>query len=180
MQLVGLDAVKLRWTSQDELYMVGIVFISFKRPFQYHVFESICLDWICITSSNLIMPVQGHCNCGSIRVALPTLPSRSLLCYCDNCRRSGGICSVNFTLPKEDVSIIDPGRFLRTYVDVNVASGHPVNRHFCGRCGSPVYSIRSVDPLHYLVKASLFDRIPPPDEDAFESKKMSWLKNFEG
>lgn len=126
------------------------------------------------------MPVQGHCNCGGVRVTLPILPPQSLLCYCDNCRRSGGTCSVNFSIAKEHVSVTDPGRLLRTSVDNNIFSGNSVHRQFCGRCGSPVYSVRLVDPLQYLVKASMFDHIPPPDDEAFASKKMSWLKTTKG
>jgi hypothetical protein len=108
------------------------------------------------------MVVEGHCNCGSIRVNLPSLPSRSVVCYwyvahhlltprlcpyifslhvlisslSDNCQRSSaGLCSTNYMVEKTDVDIKDPHGYLKNYKDGNTKSNSVITRQFCGNCG---------------------------------------------
>ncbi|KAK2752091.1 hypothetical protein FQN55_007979 [Onygenales sp. PD_40] len=123
------------------------------------------------------MGVEGHCNCGKIRVIIDQVPSSSFLCYCDNCKRAGGLASINYTLKLSTVTVKDPLGVLRKYMDTNVASGGSLERQFCGTCGSPILSIMPTNPESGFIKASLFevDQIPPPAKESFPSKKPGWL-----
>ncbi|KAF3404760.1 hypothetical protein DPV78_002533 [Talaromyces pinophilus] len=123
------------------------------------------------------MTVEGQCNCGSIRVAFDEVPDGCILCYCDNCRRSGGLSSVNFFLDESNIAVHDPNNVLRKYTDKNTASGGVIERQFCGTCGSPILSLVLADPGTVFVKASLLnvEDIPQPKKENFPHKKPQWM-----
>ncbi|KAH8811269.1 Mss4-like protein [Xylogone sp. PMI_703] len=121
------------------------------------------------------MAVEGQCNCGKIKVILPTQPDSCVLCFCDNCRRSGGLSSVNYILKTSSVSIQDPIKALKSYPDNNTINGETILRHFCSTCGSPIFSLNPGKPDTSIVKASLFDNIPAPSNQIFTEKKPDWL-----
>ncbi|KAF2495490.1 hypothetical protein BU16DRAFT_510326 [Lophium mytilinum] len=123
------------------------------------------------------MSTEGHCNCGSVRVTLPDPPDGSLICFCLNCRRAGGgLGSFNYTLAKSAVIVSDPKGSLKSYHDSNTDSGNTITRNFCGNCGSPVTTEVPLHPEVVIVKASLFNHIAAPAQEAYAEKKMDWAK----
>ncbi|EEA27339.1 hypothetical protein TMatcc_004373 [Talaromyces marneffei ATCC 18224] len=123
------------------------------------------------------MTVEGHCNCGSIRVTLNEVPESCILCYCDNCRRSGGLSSMNFLLNASTIVVHDPDNVLRKYTDKNTTTGGVIERRFCGTCGSPILSLDLADPGTVFLKASLLDieDTPQPRKENFPHKKPQWM-----
>ncbi|KAF2801923.1 uncharacterized protein BDZ99DRAFT_552187 [Mytilinidion resinicola] len=125
------------------------------------------------------MSIQGHCNCGSVRVTLPDQPASSLICFCLNFRRAGGVlASLNYTLAKSTAIVSDSKSVLKRYHDSNTDSGNTIIRNFCGNCGSSVMTEVPLHPEALIVKASLFDHIAPPNQEAFAEKKMDWAKGI--
>nr|XP_018266058.1 uncharacterized protein I303_00027 [Kwoniella dejecticola CBS 10117]OBR88216.1 hypothetical protein I303_00027 [Kwoniella dejecticola CBS 10117] len=55
------------------------------------------------------------------------------------------------------------------------SSGNEVTRHFCGNCGSPIYTAVA-DPNIVFVKAGLFDphTIPAPSAHLFARNMEDW------
>ncbi|KAF2736066.1 hypothetical protein EJ04DRAFT_177177 [Polyplosphaeria fusca] len=122
------------------------------------------------------MAVEGYCNCRSIKVGLPAMPSESLLCHCSNCRRAGGATfSVNYLVDLAVMEVNDPKNVLKSYSDSNTVSGNTITRKFCGNCGSPVFSVLSPDNPKIFLKGGLFDDVAPPAAQYFTKSKMPWV-----
>ncbi|KAF2468905.1 uncharacterized protein BDR25DRAFT_289884 [Lindgomyces ingoldianus] len=121
------------------------------------------------------MVAKGACNCGSITITLPSLPSRSILCYCFNCRRAGGPCSVNYVIELSEIEIEDAQNTLKSYQDSNTKSGNTITRRFCGNCGSPVMSLVP-GMTKVFVKGSLFDSMSEPNSEFFLERKPDWME----
>ncbi|OQD88809.1 hypothetical protein PENANT_c003G04286 [Penicillium antarcticum] len=115
------------------------------------------------------MSYQGHCNCESIRVALPQQPANTGICYCDSCRRAGGGVS------EDELTVEDSGKTLTIFDDKKSATGNIVKRHFCSSCGSPVFTKTPKAPGMVFLKAALFDTVSPPKGEVFSEKRTNWL-----
>lgn len=97
----------------------------------------------------------GGCNCGSIRYEISALPLLVAACHCVQCRRqSGAAFSVNLIVPASAMRV--EGHAL-AWEDTNTASGSPLTREYCGRCGSPIRSVPSATPKLVAVKAGTLD-----------------------
>ncbi|KUL81859.1 hypothetical protein ZTR_09976 [Talaromyces verruculosus] len=120
--------------------------------------------------------VEGQCNCGSIRVTLDGLPDGCILCYCDNCRRSGGLSSVNFLLDESDIAVHDPHNVLRKYTDKNTASGGVIESP-SATILRPILSLVLADLGTVFFKASLLkvEDIPQPKKENFPHEKAQWM-----
>ena len=98
--------------------------------------------------------IEGGCLCGNIRYTGVTEPLATVLCHCINCQKqSGGAYSLNLVMPKGSVDIQGE---LTTYVDTG-DSGKPLDRNFCGRCGSVITSEPSVMANITVLKAGTLD-----------------------
>ncbi|KAL7420430.1 hypothetical protein Q5752_005401 [Cryptotrichosporon argae] len=120
------------------------------------------------------MALEGSCNCGAVAVKLDKVPDRSVLCHCTSCRQSGGgIGSVNLVVDLADVALSGAPKTFTAKGD----SGHDVVRHFCGACGSPVYTVATVlgDSPVWL-KSGLFPpgSVPKPAAELFTRSLESW------
>ena len=61
------------------------------------------------------------------------------------------------------------GRNPKCYVDADTSSGSAVERHFCGDCGSPIYSIVPGSPDSLFLKTGTLD-----DTGDFEPQFHVW------
>lgn len=96
--------------------------------------------------------LQGRCLCGAITVELRGAPGPLMFCHCAQCRRSSGAAALAvLPIAAHDFHLGDPEGVLRGY---EASPGK--SRHFCGRCGSPVYSRRDGDAT-VRVRAGLLD-----------------------
>ncbi|KAF1941456.1 hypothetical protein EJ02DRAFT_434760 [Clathrospora elynae] len=122
--------------------------------------------------------VEGRCNCGSIKVSIPALPEQSIICYCANCRRAGSsVGSIIYAFDKKDVTIKDPDTNLKSYKDSDTNSGNSITRQFCGNCGCPIVSLLGDESPKIILKAGLFEKLPPPaDNKSFEQNEPAWMK----
>ena len=124
----------------------------------------------------------GHCLCGQITVSISkeTLNTSNYItmCHCKNCRRAGGsLGSISIIIAESDVKITGQPKI---YQDTNTDSGTPVERSFCGNCGSPIYSATSKAPGMLIVKLGLFDDIPKPATEGYCKSMSSWEKPVDG
>lgn len=99
--------------------------------------------------------IQGSCLCGSVRYTSATEPVMVAVCHCTHCQKqSGGAFSVNVGVPKGSLAFTQ-GK-TSVYQDQG-SSGMPVYRHFCGSCGSPIYSDVVATPQLDWLKAGTLD-----------------------
>ena len=91
------------------------------------------------------MHLEGSCHCGSVRFAVESSqPVPFMRCYCSICRKTAGSGGYAINLGAEAATLVVQGRrHLRVYharmgpgAD---AAASEARRHFCGRCGSPLW-----------------------------------------
>lgn len=106
----------------------------------------------------------------------------TLTCHCNSCkRRSGGIASYAFVVPKQYVEFhpapstalgtddnaattttttsnnnATPNEVHKVFVDKDTGSGHPMQRTMCAECGSPVCIVEASDPDARCLQFGLF------------------------
>ncbi|MEP2101972.1 MAG: GFA family protein [Parasphingorhabdus sp.] len=100
------------------------------------------------------MTMTGQCLCGSVSYDVSGEPQMTGVCHCKNCQRqSGSAYSVLFGVTNDQLSIQGD---LTTYEDSS-ETGNVVERHFCGKCGSPLLSTLPTQPGMTFVKAGTLD-----------------------
>lgn len=135
--------------------------------------------------------VTGHCLCKDVKIkidreCLTDKSNHVFLCHCDNCQRAGGgLSSLCFMLPNEKAELIDEKNLIKKYNDTGTTSKEILERYFCSKCGSPIYSKSSKFPSNLIViKLSLFvnkvEQLPPPTVELFCKQMMKWEKRIDG
>jgi hypothetical protein len=109
--------------------------------------------------------VTGGCLCGDVRITATGRPWRVGLCHCLDCRKhTGSLFEISAIFPQEAVTI--DGQ-TRDYA----------GRHFCPRCGSPVFG-RSGDEVEVNLGA-----LDAPDQfiptyELWTERREAWLPPF--
>ncbi|WP_184720005.1 GFA family protein [Caulobacter sp.] len=99
--------------------------------------------------------LRGGCNCGAVRYEIASKPLAVIVCHCTSCRRqSGAAFSVNLVVRADTMSIEGE---LASWLDPDTESGAPIQRQFCGTCGSPIRSTPTTAPKMIAVKAGTLD-----------------------
>ncbi|MCF8503272.1 MAG: GFA family protein, partial [Caulobacter sp.] len=100
-------------------------------------------------------PISGGCLCAAVRYMCASPPVMTLVCHCTNCQKqSGSAFSVNVAVATGDLRLTagEP-----TVYEDRGESGQPVYRHFCGACGSPIFSSVAAMPDLLFLKAGTLD-----------------------
>lgn len=121
----------------------------------------------------------GGCLCGAVRYVLKGEPRAIALCHCTHCQRqSGSLLSFNLVMREADYE--QSGETM-IYVDGG-DSGHPVHRHFCGRCGSPIAVKTALMPGKVVVKAGTLDSMDglQPRTEIYTDHAVTWLAPVTG
>jgi hypothetical protein len=99
--------------------------------------------------------VKGSCLCGSITFESETEAVLTGICHCRHCQKQGGgAFSINLAVPRAGLRI--EGRTLKTFHDL-AENGQPVQRLFCGNCGSPIVSYGEGLPGVAFIKAGTLE-----------------------
>ncbi|QKR98389.1 GFA family protein [Sphingomonas sp. CL5.1] len=120
--------------------------------------------------------IEGGCNCGAVRYRIEGAPLAVAACHCTSCRRqSGAAYSVNIVAKARHVAIEGP---LGAYEDNDTASGKPVIREFCARCGSPIRSVITAQPAIVAIKAGTADNAGDfaPGLHVWTASKLPWVE----
>ena len=123
--------------------------------------------------------LPGGCLCGRIRYSLNEAPLRVMQCHCRDCQRqSGSAFSVNAVVRRGRLAFEgdEPAR----YTGIS-DGGNTVHRHFCGRCGSPLFSAFDGVGVVALKLASLDDPTPyAPQASLWCDRMLPWVHAPEG
>ncbi len=122
---------------------------------------------------------KGRCLCGSVRYVLKGEPRAISICHCTHCQRqSGSVFSLNLVMREADYE--QSGETM-VYVDTG-DSGKPVYRHFCGRCGSGIFSKTALLPGKVVVKAGTLDSLEElqPKVEIYTDRAVKWVTPVAG
>lgn len=99
--------------------------------------------------------LTGGCLCGAIRYTVNAPLTNVVACHCTHCRKiSGAGSSHNAIVPTSAVTFT-AGKAKR-YQDT-ADSGNLLFRHFCGECGSSLFSQREKTPEMMVLKVGTLD-----------------------
>lgn len=93
----------------------------------------------------------GGCQCGAIRFALTTAPTKISICHCRMCQKASGAPFASFAeIKKSDFAWTrgKPAAFRSSSIAV---------RDFCADCGTPL-SFRRIDGERIEIMTGTFDR----------------------
>jgi hypothetical protein len=124
--------------------------------------------------------VRGGCLCGSVRYETSQAPLMNAVCHCVHCQKqSGSAFSTNVVVPAAGFQIA--GATLAAFDDTG-ASGLAVKRHFCSRCGSPLYTELEASPGVVAVKAGTLDDTSwlRPQVHMWRASAQEWVSIDEG
>lgn len=122
---------------------------------------------------------EGGCLCGSVRYTLKGAPRATAVCHCTHCRKqSGSVFSFNLVMRESDYEQIGETAL---FVDTG-DSGHPVNRHFCANCGSPIYATINTAPNKIILKAGTLDDLEGlrPQAEIYTQTAQPWVNAIDG
>lgn len=108
---------------------------------------------------------RGDCLCGNVRVVASGRPYRVGICHCLDCRKHhGALFQTSAIFPEQAVTIEGETREYD-------------GRHFCPRCGSPLFG-RSGDEIE--VNLGILDDIDQlrPTYELWTIRRESWLPPF--
>ena len=119
---------------------------------------------------------SGSCLCGEITYQIPEKSMMEAVCHCKNCQKQAGSAfSTLAGIKKSDFKLIGEPKL---FVDKATDSGAPVERYFCGNCGSPIYSALPSQPdVIYLKTGTLDDTSEfKPSIHVWAGTKQNWVE----
>lgn len=119
----------------------------------------------------------GGCLCGQVRYTAPAVPKAVVVCHCRDCQKqSGSALSIIAVFPRNAMTFSGEVSCYEGRGD----SGLPVYRHFCGRCGSPLYSDNGQMQRGGVlaVKAGTLDDVSDlaPMRHVWTASRQPWLE----
>ncbi|KAF2273105.1 uncharacterized protein EI97DRAFT_189951 [Westerdykella ornata] len=117
----------------------------------------------------------GHCTCGRTEWIATLDPDQEshILCHCGTCKSlSGGTCTLNQIVPRENVQVTKGEESLGCYTYTG-NSGKPVHCYYCPNCTAHIYHHQTVlgDDKIVLRTGLLDDGL-----ERFEPKAEVWGK----
>jgi hypothetical protein len=107
----------------------------------------------------------GGCACGNVRIVASGRPYRVGLCHCLDCRKHhGALFYAAAVFPQDAVTITGETRDYE-------------GRHFCPRCGSPVFACSADEIEVHLGALDAPDQLTPTYE-SWTLRRESWLPPF--
>ena len=119
--------------------------------------------------------LKGRCMCGQIRYDSQAEPLMTAVCHCPDCQRQTGTSfSIVVGLPVDQFEHTGDISIYTTTGE----SGESVHRHFCGTCGSPIYSLPEAITGLIFLKAGTLDDTSwlQPQSEFFCETAQPWCK----
>ncbi|WP_457790187.1 GFA family protein [Pseudomonas sp. PL-6] len=107
----------------------------------------------------------GGCLCGNLRIVATGRPYRVGVCHCLDCRKHhGALFHTSAIFPEHAVQI-------------EGETAHYAGRHFCPRCGSPVFS-RTADEIEVNLGSLDAPNQLTPTYELWTIRREAWLPAF--
>jgi len=127
------------------------------------------------------MSLTGQCLCGVITYELKNPPAMTGVCHCKNCQRQAGSAFSTLAGVAKTDFVLNSGQ-MKVYRDSETDTGNTVERHFCGECGSPIYSAVPDSPDVLFIKTGTMDDTSSftPQFHVWSSSKQDWVELEDG
>lgn len=118
---------------------------------------------------------DASCLCGGITLSYSGLIGPANYCHCEDCRRANGSAfNIGIRVQRKDLKVTAISELIRyKYMS---ESGKEIERCFCGRCGSPIFTLHPDKPEYAWVKAGIVNdpSIVKPAYEIWTSDKVEW------
>ncbi|KJA25147.1 hypothetical protein HYPSUDRAFT_38115 [Hypholoma sublateritium FD-334 SS-4] len=130
----------------------------------------------------------GSCLCRAVKYEVTGEPVTIRVCHCGNCKKATGAAFMTNGFFKESqVRILAGEDMLKFYADPGTASGTPLNRYFCGNCGSNVFLRSQIKVLNgkkndlHIVALGTLDEVAEwkPNTEIFKEQKTHFVTGIE-
>ncbi len=127
------------------------------------------------------MPMQlsGGCRCGAVRFTVAShTPVPYQLCYCSICRKTAGAGGYAINLGADAHTLKTHGRTAIFHAEID-GRRSKAERHFCPRCGTPLWLFDKTWPDLVHPHASAIDTplpVPPSRVHLMLGSKASWVE----
>ena len=114
----------------------------------------------------------GKCLCGEVKIKINGSILDIIHCHCSLCRKNSGTAyATNGFINSSELEFISGENSLSSF---SFKPGR--NRHFCSKCGSPVYSANEQDPTRFRLRLGILDSDidERPISHNFVSSKANW------
>lgn len=120
------------------------------------------------------MRITATCLCGASRLTLGQPLEAAGICHCEDCRKCTG-SAFNISVPfgvSEEFFVQGPTHSYTKSVD----GGQELSRHFCSKCGSPLFTSSPKHPDRVFVKAGVLDdpSIVKPAYECWTQSSVPW------
>jgi hypothetical protein len=131
------------------------------------------------------MEITGGCLCRRVRFRITAAPLAMRLCWCRDCQYfAAGNATVNVVFPSNALTVEGELQDYRSVAD----SGSVMHRHFCPKCGTPVFSAAESRPHLVIVRNGALDdtELTRPGATIWTDSAPEWawiddsLPRFEG
>jgi hypothetical protein len=122
--------------------------------------------------------IRGSCLCGAVRYEIAGTPVRLTHCHCGQCRKGHGAAFATYArIAAGDLRWVAGEGQVRRY-----RSSPPVERSFCGICGSNLTFVSDEMPGVAWVAAGGFDDDPGvrPSRHIYVDSKAPWFDLSDG
>lgn len=119
------------------------------------------------------MELAGGCLCKSVRYRFTAAPIVTRVCWCRDCQYLGaGSSTVNACFPSSAMHLEGETRSYRSVA----ASGNVMQRSFCPRCGTPLFSEAEARPHLVFVRVGTLDdpEVARPAVTIWTSAAPTW------
>ncbi len=117
---------------------------------------------------------SGRCLCGQVTYKIDAEPVGARYCWCHDCQKiASGSATVNVLFPESAVQFTGD----ITTIEMIADSGNTVERGFCPKCGSQMYSrtIKPADAMPMRVRAGTLD-----DPELMSPSAIIWADSAPG
>ncbi len=118
---------------------------------------------------------EASCLCGGITLSYSGEIGPANYCHCEDCRRvTGSAFNIGVRVERKDLKVTATSE-LKGYKYVS-DNGKPIERYFCGRCGSPIFTLHPAKPEYAWVKAGIINdpTVVKPTYENWVKDKVEW------
>lgn len=127
--------------------------------------------------------ITGSCFCKTVQYRIKSAIAMAVNCHCNNCKKiSGGAFASLAVVREKHLEITSGEESLATY-----QLSENLKKHFCSRCGSPIFNRNSRYPGRCMLALGSLDNpaIVTPSVNVHCENRLAWvsldetLQNFE-
>jgi hypothetical protein len=125
-----------------------------------------------------VTAIEGRCLCGAVRYRIEGAPLAMYHCHCTQCRHASGASFATNLLVRTETFALTAG----AEVLASFASSPGKQRHFCSRCGSPIYSAAEATPQIRSIRGGTVEGDPGvrPTAHIHVASKSPWFEITDG